>query len=110
MDRIQSLRKLALKLEVSGTAVAVSNTRLYKGCYNFVGLQAYVPVTQHRNADTLPLCTVHAVIIDNAGIRRQAGAKYYNMKYVETVKLGGYDYLLFERLLPKPFTDTAGDL
>lgn len=106
----QLLRKLALKLDVSGTAQVINSTRLYKGSYRFVGLQAYVPVTQNRDADSTPLCTVAAVITDSRGQRQQAGATFYNLLFVETVKLDGYDYLLFECPLPKPFTDIVGNL
>lgn len=106
----QQLRKITLKLDVSGTAQVINNTKLYKGSYGFVALQVYVPVTQNRDVNTKPLCTVSAVITDERGQRLQAGAKYYNMIYVETVKIGNFDYLLFERCLPKSFTDVVGEL
>lgn len=106
----QVLRKITLKLDVSGTAQVINSTRLYKGSYRFVGLQAYVPVTQNRDVGLTSLCTVAAVVTDSRGQRQQAGEKYYNLLYVETVRLDGYDYMLFERPLPKTFTDTTGNL
>jgi hypothetical protein len=106
----QALRKLAVKLETSGTATLIENTKLYKGCYAFVWLQALVPATQNRTNGTAPLCTVHGVVTDTFGNRRQLGESHYNMIYAGHTKLGGFDYLVFERLMPKPLTDTVGDL
>lgn len=110
MGNIQTLRKLAVKLETNGTAIAIENTKLYQGCYAYIWLKAYVPVTQNRSSDTLPICTVHGVIEDVFGNRRRLGARRYNMVYVETVTINGFDYLLYERKMPKPLTDEVGDL
>ena len=38
-----------MRLGVSGTAIPIAETRLYKGGYGFVVLQCYVPVTQNRS-------------------------------------------------------------
>lgn len=107
---IQNLRKIALVLDVSGTATALKNTRLYQGSFGFVGLQVYVPVTPNRSADSMPLCTVHRVTIDGEGVRTQYDNEVYNLLYVDTAILNGNEYLLFERPLPKTFTDIEGDL
>lgn len=110
MDTIQSLRKLALRLEPSGTAIPISSTKLYVGGYGFVGLQVYVPITSNRAADSKPLCTVHRTTIDSFGNRKQFAQEKFSLKYVEEVTLAGARYLLFEQPLPKPFTDTEGEL
>lgn len=110
MGNIQTLRRLAVKLEPSGTAIAVENTKLYQGCYAYVWLKAYVPVTQNRSSDTLPICTVHGIIEDSFGNRRRLGARRYNMTYAETVMIDGFEYMLYERKMPKPLTDEIGDL
>ena len=107
---IQNLRKIALVLDVSGTAIALKNTRLYQGSFGFVGLQVYVPITPNRSADSMPLCTVHRITIDGEGVRTQYDNEVYNLLYVDTAILNGNEYLLFERPLPKTFTDIEGDL
>lgn len=107
---IQNLRKIALVLDASGTATALKNTRLYQGSFGFVGLQVYVPVTPNRSADSMPLCTVHRITIDGEGVRTQYDNEVYNLLYVDTAILNGNEYLLFERPLPKTFTDIEGDL
>lgn len=110
MAGIKQLRKIALALDVSGTAVPISNTKLYKGGFAFVALQTYVPVTQNRSPDSEPLCTVYRTVIDEEGNRKQFNNDIYNLMYIETVNLNGSDYLVFERPLPKAFTDTVGEL
>jgi hypothetical protein len=107
---IQNLRKIALVLDVSGTATALKNTKLYQGSFGFVGLQVYVPITPNRSPDSMPLCTVHRVTIDSEGVRTQYDNEVYNLLYVDTAILNGNEYLLFERPLPKTFTDIEGDL
>lgn len=110
MARVKQLRKIALALDISGTAVPITNTKLYKGGFAFVELQTYVPVTQNRSPDSEPLCTVYRTVVDEGGNRKQFNNDIYNLMYIETVKLNGADYLMFECPLPKAFTDTAGEL
>ncbi len=43
--RQHSLRTLALKLNVSGTAEVLDDTKLYQGSYGFTKLQIYAPKT-----------------------------------------------------------------
>lgn len=106
----QTLRKLAIKLETSGTAEPIETTKLYKGGYAFVWLLVFVPVTANRSSETTPLCTVHGVITDGLGNRRRLGARRYNMNYSGTQSIDGFKYLRFERMLPKPLTSAIGEL
>lgn len=101
-----SLRTLALKLNVSGTAEVLDETKLYQGSYGFIKLQIYAPKTQNTEA---PLCTVFKTTVDELGRERVDGVNH-NLVYVGEYALNGETYLLFESYLPKPFTDTAGDL
>ena len=71
MKEIQQLRKIAVKLGVSGTVIPLAQTRLYKGGYGFVVLQAYVPYTQNRSPTTSPLCRVFRTTLDRCGNRKQ---------------------------------------
>ncbi|MDE6473616.1 MAG: hypothetical protein K2L70_00755 [Clostridia bacterium] len=100
MKQIQQLRCIALKLGVSGTALPISVTRLYKGSYGFVKLKVYVPKTQNTEA---PLCTAFCTTTDELG-REEISSKNYNLIYVGECDLEGKSYLLFETLLPKEFT------
>jgi|GEM_PF-2325403 len=108
MSRIQNLRFLSLRLEVSGTAAVVNNTKLYRGGFGFVQLQAFVPVT--ASASGRPLLTVFRTTIDNTGMRRQHRNDNYNLIYVQNVELEGKEFMLFELPLPEPFTRITGDL
>ena len=110
MKEIQQLRKIAVKLGVSGTAIPIAETRLYKGGYGFVVLQAYVPYTQNRSPTTSPLCTVFRTTLDKFGNRKQFNNDIYNMLYVDDAEIENAKYMVFETPLPKAFTDTVGDL
>lgn len=101
-----SLRTLALKLNVSGTAEVLDETKLYQGSYGFIKLQIYAPKTQNTEA---PLCTVFKTTVDELGREKVSGVNH-NLVYVGEYTLNGEVYLLFENYLPKPFTDTVGDL
>ena len=110
MKEIQQLRKIAVMLGVSGTAIPLAETRLYKGGYGFVVLQAYVPYTQNRSPTTSPLCTVFRTTLDKFGNRKQFNNDIYNMLYVDDAEIENAKYMVFETPLPKAFTDTVGDL
>ncbi len=110
MKEIQQLREIAVKLHVSGTAIPIAQTRLYQGGFGFVTLRAYVPITQNRSPDTSPLCTVYRATTDAFGNRKQFNKDIYNLFYIGDVEIDGEKYMLFERPLPKDFTDTVGDL
>lgn len=110
MKEIQQLRRIAVKLGVSGTAIPIAETRIYKGGYGFVGLQCFVPYTQNRSSDTSPLCTVFRTTIDKFGKRKQFNNDIYNMLYVGYVEMENAKYMVFECMLPKAFTDTVGEL
>lgn len=110
MQEIQQLRKIAVKLDVSGTVTPIAETRLYKGGYGFVVLQCYVPVTQNRSPNTRPLCTVSRTTVDNFGNRKQFNRHAYNLLYVDDAAIANAKYMVFECPLPKAFTDTVGDL
>lgn len=110
MQEIQQLRKIAVKLDVSGTVTPIAETRLYKGGYGFVALQCYVPVTQNRSPNTRPLCTVSRTTVDNFGNRKQFNRHAYNLLYVDDAAIANAKYMVFECPLPKAFTDTVGDL
>lgn len=110
MKEIQQLRRIAVKLGVSGTAIPLAETRLYKGGYGFVVLQAYVPYTQNRSPTTSPLCTVFRTTLDKFGNRKQFNNDIYNMLYVDDAEIENAKYMVFETPLPKAFTDTVGDL
>lgn len=110
MKEIQQLRRIAVRLGVSGTVIPIAETRLYKGGYGFVVLQAYVPITQNRSPDTHPLCTVFRTTVDKFGNRKQFNKDIYNMLYEEDVEIENAKYMLFECPLPKAFTDIAGAL
>lgn len=107
-NNIHALRKLEVKLDVSGTATLVGNTKLYKDSFGFVLLQVYVPVTQC--AEGTPLCTVHRIITDERGNRKVFNQKKFNLLYVDKTQIEGKEYFLFESPLPKQFTDTVGEL
>ena len=109
-ENVRQLRKLALILDVSGTAIPLSNTKLYQGAFGYVLLQVYVPVTQNRTPGTAPLVTVHRTTIDSAGNRKQFNLDKYNLIYVENTKLNGGEYMIFENPLPKAFTADAGEI
>lgn len=104
--RQQSLRVLALKLNVSGTAEVLDDTKLYQHGYGFVKLQVYAPKTPNTEA---PLCTVFKTTVDELG-REKVDKQKHNLVYVGEFVLGGEVYLLFENYMPKPFTETVGDL
>ena len=86
MKEIQQLRRIAVRLGVSGTAIPIAEARLYKGGYGFVVLQCYVPVTQNRSPTTSPLCTVFRSTVDKFGNRKQFNKDIYNMLYVRCRK------------------------
>ncbi len=100
MKEIQQLRCIALKLGVSGTALPITETRLYKGSYGFVKLQVYAPKTQNTEA---PVCTAFCTTTDELG-REKVSSRNHNLIYVGEFDLEGKAYLLFESLLPKEFT------
>ncbi len=110
MKEIQQLRRIAVRLGVSGTVMPIAETRLYKGGYGFVVLQCYVPTTQNRSPSTSPLCTVFRTTVDKFGNRKQFNKDIYNMLYTEDKVIENAKYMLFETPLPKAFTDTAGEL
>ena len=110
MKEIQQLRKIAVKLGVSGTVIPLAQTRLYKGGYGFVVLQAYVPYTQNRSPTTSPLCTVFRTTLDRFGNRKQFNKDIYSLLYTEDAEIENEKYMLFETPLPKAFTDTVGEL
>ncbi len=110
MKEIQQLRRIAVKLGVSGTVTSIAETRLYKGGYGFVVLQAYIPITQNRSPDTSPLCTVFRTTIDKFGNRKQFNKDVYNMIYTTDAEIENAKYMVFECPLPKAFTDTVGEL
>ena len=110
MKEIQQLRRIAVKLGVSGTAIPIAETRLYKGGYGFVVLQCYVPNTQNRSPTTSPLCTVFHTTVDKFGNRKQFNKDIYNMLYVDDAEIENAKYMVFETPLPKAFTDTVGEL
>lgn len=110
MKEIQQLRRIAVKLGVSGTAIPLAETKLYKGGYGFVVLQAYVPVTQNRSPTTSPLCTVHRTTLDKFGNRKQFNKDKFNLLYVSDAEIENAKYMVFECPLPKPFTETIGEL
>ena len=86
MKEIQQLRRIAVRLGVSGTAIPIAEARLYKGGYGFVVLQCYVPVTQNRSPTTSPLCTVFRSTVDKFGNRKQFNKDIYNMLYVDDAR------------------------
>lgn len=110
MQEIQQLRKIAVKLGTSGTAIPIAETRLYKGGYGFVVLQCYVPITQNRSPATSPLCAVFRSAVDKFGNRKQFNKDIYNMLYVNNTEIENAKYMVFECQLPKAFTDTVGEL
>lgn len=110
MKEIQQLRKTVVKLESSGTAIPIAETRLYKGGYGFAVLQCCVPVTQNRSPTTSPLCTVFRTAVDKFGNRKQFNKDIYNMLYVSDAVIENANYMVFECPLPKAFTDTVGEL
>lgn len=110
MKEIQQLRRIAVRLGVSGTAIPIAETRLYKGGYGFVMLQCYVPVTQNRSPTTSPLCTVFRSTVDKFGNRKQFNKDIYNMLYVDDAVIENAKYMVFECPLPSAFTDTVGEL
>ena len=110
MKEIQQLRRIAVKLGVSGTAIPIAETRLYKGGYGFVVLQCYVPVTQNRSPTTKPLCTVFRSTVDGFGNRKQFNKDIYNMLYTTDAEIENAKYMVFECPLPSAFTDTVGEL
>ena len=110
MKEIQQLRRIAVKLGVSGTAIPIAETRLYKGGYGFVVLQCYVPNTQNRSPTTSPLCTVVRTTLDKFGNRKQFNKDIYNMLYTTDAEIENAKYMVFECPLPKAFTDTVGEL
>lgn len=110
MKEIQQLRRIAVKLGVSGTAIPIAETRLYKGGYGFVVLQAYVPYTQNRSPTTSLLCTVFRTTLDKFGNRKQFNNDKYSLLYVDDAEIENAKYMVFETPLPKAFTDTVGDL
>ncbi len=112
MKEIQQLRRIAVKLGVSGTVTPLVETRLYRGGYGFVTLQAYVPYTQNRcsSDNTDPLCEVYRITVDKFGNRKQFNNVRYNMLLVGDAEIDNAKYMVFECPLPKVFTDTAGDL
>lgn len=110
MQEIQQLRRIAVKLGTSGTAIPIAETRLYKGGFGFVVLQCYVPNTQNRSPTTSPLCTVFRSTVDGFGNRKQFNKDIYNMLYVGDAEIENAKYMVFECPLPIAFTDTVGDL
>ncbi len=110
MKEIQQLRKIAVRLGVSGTAIPIAETRLYKGGYGFVVLQCYVPVTQNRSPTTSPLCMVFRSTVDKFGNRKQFNKDIYNMLYVDNAAIENAKYMVFECPLPSAFTETVGEL
>lgn len=110
MQGIQQLRKLVFRMEPSGTMVPISSTKLYKGGYGFVGLAVYVPVTANRTKDSKPSVTVQRTVVDSFGNRKQFNQDKFPLEYVEIVTLDTGQYMLFERPMPKTFTDTEGEL
>lgn len=110
MKEIQQLRRIAVRLGVSGTAIPIAETRLYKGGYGFVVLQCYVPVTQNRSPTTSPLCTVFRSTVDKFGNRKQFNKDIYNMLYVDDTAIENAKYMVFECPLPSAFTETVGEL
>lgn len=110
MKEMQQLRRIAVKLETSGTAIPLAETRLYKGGFGFVVLQAYVPITQNRAQDTSPLCTAYRITTDAFGNRKQFNKDIYNLPYIGDKEIAGEKYMLFERLLPRAFAATVGEL
>ncbi len=110
MQEVQHLRRIAVKLGTSGTAIPIAETRLYKGGYGFVVLQCYVPNTQNRSPTTSPLCTVFRSTVDKFGNRKQFNKDIYNMLYTTDAAIENAKYMVFECPLPKAFTDTVGDL
>ena len=110
MKEIQQLRRIAVRLGVSGTAIPIAETRLYKGGYGFVVLQCYVPNTQNRSPTTSPLCTVFRSTVDKFGNRKQFNKDIYNMLYVDDAEIENAKYMVYECPLPKAFTDTVGEL
>ena len=103
-SRQQALRTIALKLNVSGTAEVLDETKLYKDSYGFVKLQAYAPKTQNTQA---PVCTVFCTTQNEFGVE-QTSDKNHNLLYVGEYTLDGQAYLLFESYLPKEFTSVRG--
>lgn len=110
MKEIQQLRRMAVRLGVSGTAIPIAETRLYKGGYGFVVLQCYVPVTQNRSPTTSPLCTVFRSTVDKFGNRKQFNKDIYNMLYTTDTEIENAKYMVFECPLPSAFTETVGEL
>lgn len=104
--RQHSLRTLALKLNVSGTAEVLDEQKLYQGGYGFIKLQVFAPKTQNTES---PLCTVFKTVVDELG-REKVSGKNHNLICVGERALGSESYLLFEQYLPKEFTETVGDL
>lgn len=100
-NRQHALRNIALKLNVSGTAEILDEQRLYKGSYGFVKLQVYVPKTQNTEA---PIMSAFCTTVDELG-REVVSTKNYRLWYVDEYELDGAVYLLFERHLPKEFTE-----
>jgi len=107
-ERIQLLRRLSVKLEVSGTATVINNTKLYQGGFGFVLLQAFVPVTQ--NAIGSPLLTVYRSVIDNTGQRVQYGSDVYTLVFAGYAEIDGSRYMVFETPMPRAFTTVVGEL
>lgn len=107
MKEIQQLRRIAVKLGVSGTVMPLAETKLYKGGYGFVVLQAYVPIMQNRSPDTSPLCTIFRTTVDKFGNRKQLNNDLYNMLHTIDAEIENAKYIVFECPLHKSFTDAA---
>ena len=105
----QPLRHYDVILSVSGTPT-VKPTKLYQGSYGFTLLRCFVPVTQnHEFGLSTPTVCVYKTVTNEMG-ETVVDGKAYPLFYVETTKIDGYDYLLFEAHMPKPFTKTVGQL
>ena len=102
-NRQHALRNIALKLNADGTAEVLSEQKLYKGSYGFIKLQVYAPKTQNTEA---PVLSAYCTTVDELG-REKISTHNYRLLYVGEFTLDGLGYLLFERYLPKEFTETV---
>lgn len=110
MAQIPILRRMALKFDESGTMQPITTTKLYQGGYGFVMLQVYAPVTQNDDTGQGVQLTVSRTAINQSGLVNLYKSQKYSLMYVGKITHEGKEYSLFERPLPKSFTDDVGEL
>lgn len=102
-NRQHALRSIVLKISANGTAEVLAEQRLYQGSYGFIKLQVYVPKTQNTEA---PILSAFCTTVDELG-KEKISTHNYRLLFVDEYEIDGLGYLLFERYLPKEFTETV---